>query len=98
MLKVYVEGLSIAGPGLPDWEPAVAVLAGPVPSAPAPTMPPVIDLLPPAERRRVSTTIKLALSVAQAAVRAAGREPSKLATIFVSSGGDGDTIHDILTT
>jgi hypothetical protein len=59
---------------------------------------PVIDLLPPAERRRVSVTVKLALSIAQQAVKAADRDAATLASVFASSGGDGDTIHAILET
>lgn len=98
MLSVFVEGIGLIGPGLPDWTTAAAMFAGRLSYERAPTAAPVIDLLPPAERRRVSTTIKLALQIAQAAVKAAGRDAAQLATVFTSSGGDGDTIHNILET
>lgn len=96
MLTVYVEGIGVYGPGLMDWPSAAAALAGRTPYVPAAFVPPAIDLLPPAERRRISPTIRLALSVARAAVAESGQDPKALATLFASSGGDGDTIHQIL--
>jgi hypothetical protein len=94
MLSVYVEGIGLTGPGLPDWTTASEILAGHIAYEPAPTAAPVIDLLPPA----VSATVRLALQIAQAAIKAAGRDAAQLATVFASSGGDGDTIHNILET
>jgi hypothetical protein len=98
MLTLYVEGIGLAGPGFFDWTAAEPFLAGRTPYMPAPFVTPVIDLLPPAERRRVSVTVKLALSIAQQAVKAADRDAATLASVFASSGGDGDTIHAILET
>jgi hypothetical protein len=98
MLTVYVEGIGLRGPGLESWSEAAAVLSGRTAYMPAPFVTPSIDLLPPAERRRVGDTVKLALCVAQAAVKETGRDAASLATVFTSSGGDGETIHNILET
>jgi hypothetical protein len=42
------------------------------------------------------TTVKLALAVGIEAFAQAQREPRETATVFTSSGGDGETIEDIL--
>jgi Beta-ketoacyl synthase, N-terminal domain len=98
MLRVFVDGIGIKGPGLADWPAASDILAGRKAYEPASFAAPAIDLLPPAERRRISATIKLALSIAREAVLASGCDPATLAAVFASSGGDGDTIHNILET
>jgi hypothetical protein len=41
-------------------------------------------------------TVKLALAVGVQAFAQAGRDPKETATVFASSGGDNETIHDIL--
>jgi hypothetical protein len=53
-------------------------------------------LLPPAERRRMTDTVKLALAIGSEAVAQAGREAEHLPSVFTSSGGDGVTITAIL--
>ncbi len=63
---------------------------------PRATKVPPADLLPPNERRRAVQTVRLALAVGAEAFAASGRDPAATATIFASSGGDGDTIHEIL--
>jgi hypothetical protein len=69
-----------------------------VPYAFAPAVLPPLDLLPAAERRRTVPTVKIALVIAQAAMTASGRDPKDVATVFASSGGDGETIEAILET
>jgi len=65
-----------------DWEPR-------------PTVIPVPESLPPAERRRVGGMVRLALAAAFQACAAAGREPASLPSVFASSGGDGQNCHEI---
>ena len=96
MVTVYLESVAVCGPGLPDWDHAASVLAGRVAYENAPMAIPTVDLLPPAERRRMSPTIKPVLALMQKAVKDAGRAADELATVFTSSGGDGETIHAIL--
>jgi len=95
-MRVYLEGIGILGPGLEGWAASRAILLGEAPYAPKEVNPPPIPLLPPNERRRLVTTVKLALAVGAESLANAGRDPGTTATVFTSSGGDGDTIHGIL--
>ncbi|MGA8707903.1 MAG: beta-ketoacyl synthase chain length factor [Steroidobacteraceae bacterium] len=94
-LTVAIEGIGIRGPGLPDWPGCCAVLSGAAPYARARTVLPAPDVLPPPERRRAGRVVKLALAVGAEAVRHSGRDARTLASVFSSSGGDGDNCHEI---
>jgi hypothetical protein len=95
-MKLYVEGVGLLGPGLADWATGAPILAGRAPHAAAPvTLVPSL-LLPPAERRRMTDTVKLALAIGREAMVQAGREAEDLPSVFTSSGGDGVTITSIL--
>ncbi len=98
MLTAYIQGIGLIGPGLTDWQSGARALAGEEPYLPRPTTVPVPEGLPPAERRRTGTTVKLALSVAQQAVAAAGVDPTAMPAVFSSSGGDGLICHEICET
>jgi Beta-ketoacyl synthase, N-terminal domain len=98
MLRVFVEGVGLVGPGLNGWGPSAAILRGEAPYEFVPAVVPSLDLLPAAERRRTVPTVKLALAVAHAAMLDAGCDPKDVATVFASSGGDGETIESILET
>src|SRR4051794_2757175 len=95
LMRVFVEGVGLLGPGLPDWQIGRAVLAGSEPYVHAPTVVTASALLPPAERRRTGVPIKVALAVGHEAFTHAGRDPSVTATVFTSSGGDNDNLHHI---
>ena len=97
-MRAFVESVAVLAPGLLGWDAARAVLAGESPYAPTPLAPPAPSLLPAVERRRTGTTVKLALAVGQEALASAGRETDSVATVFVSSGNDGDVINDICIT
>ena len=92
-LQAFVTGIGLIAPGLPDWAIAAAVLRGEQGHTPAPTLLPVPELLPPAERRRASRVIKLSLGVGLEAVKQAGADASTLATVFSASGADGHNCH-----
>ncbi len=94
-LAAAIEGIGVLGPGLPDWPTSAAVLDGTRDYAPAPTQLPAPEALPPAERRRAGRIIRLALAIGAEAVARAGRDAGSLASVFASSGGDGDNCHDI---
>ena len=96
MTRFYIEGVGLCGPGLDGWEASVPVLTGQADYAPAPTNVPACALLPANERRRAPKTVKLALAVSTEACAGAKRDPAELPAIFTSSGGDGETINDIL--
>lgn len=97
-LGAYVRGIGLLGPGLADWPSAAAVLAGEHPYASAPTVAPPPASLPPAERRRTGTTVRLALAAGREAVADSGIDLERLATVFASSGGDGTICHEICST
>jgi hypothetical protein len=96
LISVYVEGIGIAGPGLDGWASACPVLSGLVLYEPAKFVPRAVTLLPPAERRRAGNAVRLAIGVASEALAHSGRDPATMAMVFSSSGGDGNTVHEIL--
>lgn len=95
-MQVYVEGVGLCGPGLAGWEASRAMLAGSQSFRSALVVVPPSALLPANERRRMVATVKLTMAVGSEALFHAGRDPSATATVFTSSGGDGDTVHGIL--
>ena len=97
-MKLLVESAAILAPGLTGWADGRAVLAGEKNYEASPLAPPVADLLPAVERRRTGSMVKLALAVGHQALSSAGRPVDSVATVFVSSGGDGDVINDICIT
>jgi hypothetical protein len=98
MMRVFVEGVGLLGPGLCGWEAGRGVLAGRSPYVAAPAVLSASALLPPAERRRCVPTVRLAMAVGAEALGHAGHDPVGVATVFTSSSGDPDTLHNILET
>ncbi len=94
-LAAQIEGIGLLGPGLDGWTGSVALLEGRSRYIPQPTVVPIPDGLPPAERRRLGLVVKLALSVGLQATSRAGVEPDALPAVFTSSGGDGQNCHEI---
>jgi len=68
----------------------------PLHRAPLPPLPPAI--LPPNERRRTTTLIRLALATALDAVGDGLAAVGDVATLFASSGGDAETVDKICRT
>jgi hypothetical protein len=97
-LSAFIEGVGVLGPGLDNWPQAIEILSRKTPYAPKPTALPSPAGLPAAERRRTGPVVKLALAVGHEAAGASGRDPSKLATVFAASGGDGQNYHAICET
>jgi len=91
--RAWIDGIGLLAPGLPDWTSARAVLRGDQPLQPAPSLLPAPTLLPPAERRRASRVVKLALAVGLEAAAHAGADAKTLATVFAASGADGHNCH-----
>ena len=94
-MRVYVDGIGLLAPGLNGWTASGLTLSGAAPYVTAPLLIPPLDLLPPAERRRTPTVVKLALTVASEALANANCPAAHVATVFTSSGGDGEVIHQI---
>jgi hypothetical protein len=86
-LTATIEGIGFWSNGLPDWDSARAfVRSGALPDA-APARPSP-ELLEPNERRRAPETVAVALDVALAACKHAGRSPADLPSVFASTHGD----------
>ena len=86
-LSATVAGVGFWSDGLPDWVAARAfandgTLPADAPAKPSP------QLLAPNERRRAPPSVLVALEVALAACRDAGREPDALPSVFASTHGD----------
>jgi Beta-ketoacyl synthase, N-terminal domain len=94
-LSVYIGGVGVLGPGLANWPETAAVLSGQKSYRPVATVLPPPLILAAAERRRSGRTVKVALGVAQEASAQAGEDPSRLASVFASSGGDGYNCHEL---
>ena len=97
-LEARIEGVGIVGPGLPDWRTARRILTGEAAYVRRPAAIPAPEALPPVERRRAGTSVRLALATGLAAVADAGRSPAELAAVFASSTGDGENLHAICET
>ncbi|HZO20960.1 MAG TPA: beta-ketoacyl synthase chain length factor [Steroidobacteraceae bacterium] len=94
-LLARIEGVGLLGPGLLDWARSQDILGGRSPYRLQATVLPVPEGLPPAERRRVGQIVKIALAVGTQAIRDADANPTDLASVFTSSGGDGQNCHEI---
>jgi hypothetical protein len=97
-MRLFLDAVALRGPGLEGWEASAPILAGRAPYLAAPTTIPPAALLPPNERRRAPQTVKLALAVGAEAFDRAGLPAAACPAVFASSGGDGETIHEILAT
>lgn len=89
--RIWLHGVSVIAPGLPDWPQAAAVLRGEQAWVNAPTVLPPADALPAAERRRASRLVRVALALGLRALN--GHDASEVATVFTSSGADGHNCH-----
>ncbi len=92
-VEMWIDGIGVIAPGLPDWPTTRAVLRGERVFEYAPTVLPAPLLLPPAERRRASRVIRLGLGLGLEAVAQAGADASTLATVFCASSADGHNCH-----
>jgi hypothetical protein len=95
LIAAAIDGIGLLGPGLASWGAARAVLASEVPYVPAEMPRPVTDLLPPAERRRCGETARLALAIGIEALASGGVAAADVATVFTSSSGNGEVVHQI---
>jgi Beta-ketoacyl synthase, N-terminal domain len=96
MTSAWVLGLGVLGPGLDGWERTCSVLQRKQPYVREPTQIPIPDILPARDRRRCSDTVRLALHVAAATVRAARLDSASLPSVFANSAGDGQVVHRLL--
>src|SRR5262249_28201251 len=96
MIRVWVTGLGVMGPGLDGWEQALAVLRRQAAYTPTPITMPAPASLPPRHRRRCSETVSLALHAAHETAQAGGFDPATTPAVFANSAGDGVIVHRLL--
>lgn len=94
-LTVFVEGIGLLGPGLPNWAQGRRHLDGSLPYKAGRCILPLPMALPPAERRRAGAVVKVSLAVGQEAVEASGLAANALPSVFSSSSGDAVNCHEI---
>lgn len=94
-MRARVQGIGVHGPGIAGWPQCAAVLRGEGSCLPARTEIPAAALLPPAERRRTTLSVKLALACGLEAVQAAQADAAELLSVFCSSGADSRNCHEI---
>jgi len=97
-LAARIRGVGLAGPGFASWRTGREALSGRAPYAFAPAILATPDVLPATERRRAGKCVKLALATGLEAIGAAGLDASRVAAVFASSSGDGETCHAICET
>ncbi|MGH8273658.1 MAG: beta-ketoacyl synthase chain length factor [Gammaproteobacteria bacterium] len=95
MKAFALRSVSIAAPGLPDWETARTVLAGKAAYVPSELGKLKPAWLPANERRRLSNVMRLALYVGEQALEATDCARETPTSVFASASGDGDIIHAI---
>ena len=98
LAPMFIQGIGLLGPGLPNWPDSQATLRGEQAHRFELTVLPAPPRLPPAERRRAGAVIRLAMAVAEEAVAHADLDPQTLATVFSSSGGEGANCHSLCET
>jgi Beta-ketoacyl synthase, N-terminal domain len=96
-LTVYLDAVGVFAPSMPNWLLAQSYLSQAQPPALEPLAVPAPTVLPPAERRRVGTAVKLALAAGIDALQPDSGllDGSQFQTVFTSSGGDGDNCHNL---
>jgi hypothetical protein len=97
-VRVYIDAVGMLGPGADNWPQWQQILQWDDTYQATKTVLPALDVLPPAERRRVGASVRLALSCGMQALNAAQIDPAGLTTVFSSSGGDGDNCSQICET
>jgi hypothetical protein len=97
-MRVFVEGVGLLGPGLSGWPASRTVLKGGSAYRHEPVLVTPSELLPAVERRRAGIAVKLALAVGHEAFVNAGRDAAATATVFTSSGGDSENVHQLCET
>lgn len=95
MSGLHLAAVGVLGPGLPDWPAAREVLGGKRAYQHEPPPQPDARVLPPNERRRGAKSVRWAVAAAQEALDGADITTADVATVFASSSGDGETLHQL---
>lgn len=91
-MEVYLNGIGLCAPGLPDWPTGRAVLAGQQPYRPEEPLCFDRVRLPRNEARRASPTVRLALQVATEALDQAEMDTGSCSAVFTCAGGNTEAL------
>ncbi len=94
-MRVAIDAVGVLAPGFCDWAGARGVLAGRAPFVAAPLAPCAPTSLAPAERRRSSPTVRLALAAAEQALRQTAIAPQDMALVFASAEAAATITHQL---
>ena len=94
-MRISVDAVGVLAPGLPDWEAAREVLVKRRAYVSATFDAPQPGCLAPAERRRSSPTVRLALAAAEQALRQTSLTPQNMAMVFSSYEAAGVITHQL---
>lgn len=98
MIELWIAGIGVRGPGFADWDAFSAIVRGEADYMAAPITLDAPAMLSARERRRTSTTVRLALGVAEEGMRRSSAPGEDLAAVFGSANSDGATVHQLLGT
>lgn len=92
-MNVWISGVGVCAPGLPDWPTGRSVLAGlqPYHGDKVPRFDRV--RLPRNEARRATPTVRLALQAADEALDAAGLDARRCGAVFACAGGNTEALE-----
>lgn len=94
-MELFIHGIGVCAPGLPDWPETCEVLLQNKSYSESPLPQPEPTFLPPNELRRSSDVVKWSLHVAQEALQYGTINASEVATVFASSGGELEILHQL---
>jgi len=94
-LKIAIDAIGLAAPGLDSFKAAIGTLKGDevYKRQDLPRYKPT--LLPPNERRRATSLVRLAFQPAEEALEHSAHLPATLASVFATSGGDMEIVDQI---
>lgn len=94
-MKVFIDAIGLAAPGLPSWQESLPVLRGEQPYQASELERYKPEQLPPNERRRATDLVRMAFRVCEDLLRTQPVDIRQCAAVFASSGGDYPIIDQI---
>ncbi|HWV16408.1 MAG TPA: beta-ketoacyl synthase chain length factor [Cellvibrio sp.] len=95
MLRIYIESIGLAAPGLPSWSESQAVLRAEAPYSEFELEKYKPEQLPPNERRRATELVRMVFRVCEDMMNNSQIGMAECASVFASSGGDYPIIDQI---
>ena len=94
-MRIFVEAVGVLAPGFKDWNSARPILAEEQTFVAAPLEIVTPACLPPAERRRSSDNVRLAIATTEQALKQTPLAPQDMAMVFASAEASGVITHQL---